>query len=147
VRPSSDHESYLPREVKRLAELGLEHPELHQRGLENLEKGAEVLRRHKGWSRQELAQHLELPPDFAGLKPAGKQHLGQRIVELREIVGITPGQLAARSQVSINLILLLEERDDEANPDWEQLKKIARALDTNLTFLVYWAELLAGGEP
>src|SRR3954451_20480213 len=45
--------------------LGMEPPELRRLVAEVLREGAEVLRRHHGWSEEELAKQLDLPCDFS----------------------------------------------------------------------------------
>jgi ribosome-binding protein aMBF1 (putative translation factor) len=131
-------------EAERL--LGMEVPELRRLAAEALREGAEVLRHHHGWSEEELAKHLDLPCDFtsSGYVEVKAIHLGQRITELREIAGFTPVELADTADVSINVIRVLEEGHQDANPYVEELKRIASALDTNLTFLEYWAQRLHG---
>lgn len=54
VPDGGDSDDLFFRDAKRL--LGMEAPELRRLTVEHLEEGAEVLRLHKRWSRQELAR-------------------------------------------------------------------------------------------
>lgn len=140
---SAGREEVFLQEAGRL--LGMEPPELRRLVDEVLMEGAEVLRRHHGWSEEELADQLALPCDFiSGYVEVKTIHLGQRITELREIAGFTPVELADAADVSINVIRGLEEGYQEADPYVDELKRIASALDTNLPFLEYWAQRLHG---
>lgn len=140
-----DSDDYFFRAAKRL--LGMEAPELRRLAAEHLEEGAEVLRLHKGWSRQEMAERLRLPPDMTACHVTVELHqLGERFIELREIAGLDPGELAAQAQVPIEVLRLLEEGHADADPTIDHLKQLARCLGSNLPFLQYWAELIARGE-
>lgn len=140
--PSAEDREVFLLEAERL--LGVEPRELRRLATEVLKEGAEVLRRHYGWSDEELAKQLDLPPDFtsSGYVEVKPIHLGRRITELREIAGLSPVELADAAGVSIELVRVLEEGRQDANPYLEELKRLASALDTNLTFLEYWAERL-----
>jgi hypothetical protein len=139
-----DDDDFYLREAKRLLEM--ETPELRRLAAEHLEKGAEVLRLHRGWSRQEMAERLRLPPDMtASLTQVDSGELGERIIELRKIAGLYPGELAAEAQVPIEVLRLLEEGHVDADPTIVHLRQLAESLGTNLPFLWYWAELIARG--
>jgi hypothetical protein len=143
---SPDDEELFLQEAKHL--LAMETPELRSQAVEILKRGAEVLRLHYGWSDEELAKQLELPPDFSsGYVEVKPIHLGRRITELREIAGLTPVELADNAEVPIEVVRLLEEGHENANPYLDQLRRVAEVLDTNLAFLWYWAERLSAQEP
>jgi ribosome-binding protein aMBF1 (putative translation factor) len=141
--PSTAEGQVFLQEAQRL--LGMEAPELRRLANQVLREGAEVLRRHHGWSEEELAKQLDLPIDFTSAYVEVKAiHLGQRITELREIAGFTPAELADAADVSINVIRVLEEGHEDANPYIAELRSLASALDTNLAFLEYRAQRLHG---
>lgn len=127
--------------------LGLETSELRCKTVDTLERGAEVLRRHYGWSNQELAQRVHLPPDWSAeyVEPT-PAHVGQRVTELREIAGRTPGELALEGYLSIERLRLLEEGKLDSFPDICELQGLASVLGTNPLFLWYWAGQLASAE-
>jgi len=139
---SAEERAVFLQEAERL--LGIEAPELRRLATEVLKEGAEVLRRHHGWSVEELAKELDLAPDFtsSGYVVVKPIHLGRRITELRQIEGLSPVELANAAGVSIELVRVLEEGQQDASPCVEELKRLASALDTNLTFLAYWAQRL-----
>lgn len=136
-----DHEDDAWREeAERLREYA-QSPDGRREALEHLEEGAEVLRRHMGWSKQQLAQHLGFPPDFSGYTEFGTRRLGERFAELRELVGLTPGELAEKAKVPIHLLRVLEEGPGGVDePSIDELQTLAEALETNLAFMLFWAE-------
>jgi|SRR5215213_4332677 len=141
----SEDEGFSPREAEQIKDL-LSQPEMQRLAVECLEEGAEVLRLHKGWSRQELAQHLGLPPDWTEEYVNVEMklhHFGSRIIELREIARLTPGELASQAEVPIQVLRAIEEGHGQADPSLDELRALAEQLETNLPFLFFWAERLA----
>ena len=64
----------------------------------------------------------------------GVMNLGKRIEELRRRRGLTTGELATRAQVTSGFISQLEH--GKTSPSLETLKRIAAALEVQLTYLL-----------
>lgn len=54
--------------------------------------------------------------------------MGEIVRELREVRGLTQGQLAERAQVALSYVTLIEA-GQQTNPSRQVIQRIARALD------------------
>ena len=81
-----------------------------------------------------------MPPRTAPIDDRGLRALVQTIVKLREERGWSVDDLAREADVAPDTLVRLEDRANE--PRWGTLRRIARALDTELEDLLGQAEEL-----